>query len=166
MTRTLSLPAFLCAPVIAALLWQNPSCQTPRAGMDNNSRQRQQNANDNASNSNTQAPADLEGLWGGLHVSMEITNDGAEISYDCAHGSITEKIVPDSSGKFTVKGFHVKERPGPSREGEEPRSEAASYSGLIDGHTMTLTVTLPATNETIGTFTLTKEQMGRIRKCK
>ena len=111
------------------------------------------------------SPESVVGVWGGLHINLEVNESGAEITYDCAHGSITEKIVPDQDGKFVVKGLHVQEHPGPVREGDEGKGEAATYSGSIDGETMTLTVTLPAKQETVGTFTLTKGKTGRIRKC-
>jgi hypothetical protein len=95
---------------------------------------------------------------------MEVTGSGADIDYACAHGSITETIVPDREGKFVVKGFHVKERPGPVREGEETE-QPAIYHGSIEGDTVTLTVTLAGTKETVGTFTLTHGKGGRVRKC-
>jgi len=96
---------------------------------------------------------------------MEVTDAGAEIDYDCAHGRITEKIVPDGNGNFSVKGVHVKERPGPVREGED-NERPASYRGTIHDGTMTLTVTLTEKNETVGTFTLTHGKGGRVFKCK
>ena len=69
-----------------------------------------------------------------------------------------------SDGKFVVKGFHVKEHPGPTREGEDT-GQPAIYSGSITDQTMTLTVKLSRTDEDIGTFTLTQGKSGRIRKC-
>jgi hypothetical protein len=103
-------------------------------------------------------------LWGGQHISLEVTDRGAEINYDCAHGSITETIVPNGEGKFVAKGVHVRERPGPIREGEDD-SQPAKYSGSIEGDTMTLTVTLSGSEEAVGTFTLTRGKAGRVRKC-
>jgi hypothetical protein len=107
---------------------------------------------------------DVEGLWGGQHISMEVTDDGATIQYDCGHGKITEKIVPDRRGKFSVKGVHVRERGGPVRQGED-HEEAASYVGSIKGDTMTLTVKLTEARDTLGTFTLTRGKAGRLVRC-
>jgi len=124
-----------------------------------------------ASTANTTPSSDANqsrgvgGIWGGPHISMEATETGAEIEYDCAHGRITERIVPDRSGNFEVKGVHVTEHGGPVREGEN-NEKAASYRGSIHDETMTLTVTLSGKNETIGTFTLTHGTSGRVRKCK
>ena len=105
------------------------------------------------------------GVWGGQHISMEITESGATISYDCAHGSITERIVPDGNSKFVVKGLHVKEHPGPTREEDETEGQRATYTGSIEGDTMTLSVSLSQPNETIGDYTLVRGRLGRVRKC-
>jgi hypothetical protein len=107
----------------------------------------------------------MEGQWGAQGVSMEVAGSGATLNFDCAHGSISEAIVPDGNGKFVVKGFFAREHPGPIREGEDSSGQPATYTGAVDGQTLTLTITLTGTNEAIGTFTLTHGKMGRIRKC-
>ena len=146
----------ICLPLLV-LLWE-PSCRSSNANSANLS----VNQTTNTSSNQT---SELRGLWGGQHINLEIGDAGAEIDYDCAHGRITEKIVPDRNGKFTVKGVHVRERPGPVRLGQE-NEQAASYQASIDGDTMTLTVTLTQNNEEVGTFTLTKGKIGRVVKCK
>jgi len=95
---------------------------------------------------------------------MEVTDAGATIEYDCAHGRISEKITPDADGKFETKGTHTRERGGPSRQGED-NEEPALYQGSITDETMTLTVKLANNNESVGTFRLTHGKAGRIRKC-
>lgn len=107
----------------------------------------------------------MKGQWGAQGVSMEVSDSGATLDFDCAHGSISEAMVPDSSGKFVVKGFFATEHPGPIREGEDTSGQPATYTGAVDGQTLTLTIRLTGTSETIGTFTLTYGKMGRIRKC-
>jgi len=142
-------------------LWQGSSCRTSHSGAVTNS----------VSTVNANSPSDanqgraIAGTWGGPHISLEVTENGAEIDYDCAHGRITEKIVPDRNGNFEVKGIHVREHPGPVREGED-NEQPASYRGSIHDDTMTLTVTLTGKNETLGTFTLEHGNSGRVRKCK
>jgi hypothetical protein len=134
----------------------------------NNNPVRRDHRSDSRGNTKTtigQRADDVKGAWGGDGISMEVTNSGAEISYDCAHGSITEKIVPDREGKFVVKGVHVKEHPGPIRVDEDASGQPAIYQGSIDGNTMTLTVKLSGSDETIGTFTLTRGKTGRVRRC-
>lgn len=95
---------------------------------------------------------------------MEVTDAGATIEYDCAHGRIMEKISPDGEGKFEVKGVHVRERGGPTRQGED-NEQPAVYRGSIKDDTMTLAVELTQNSESVGTFSLTKGKTGRIRKC-
>ena len=104
------------------------------------------------------------GIWGSGQISMEVSQSGASIEYSCAHGSIDQPIKLDSRGRFHVQGMHVKEHPGPVRE-EESGGEPATYTGHIDGTTMTLTVTITATQQEIGTFTLTHGKRSRIFKC-
>ena len=158
--------AILCLP-LAVLLWQGSSCHSSNSNMANN-QALNQNANA-AANANASgaggASESLLGTWGGPHINLEVNEGGGDLNYDCAHGTIKEKIVPDREGKFVVKGRHVKERPGPTREDEDQSGEAATYNGSINGETMTLTVVLSARDETVGTFTLTRGRTGRIRKC-
>jgi len=105
------------------------------------------------------------GRWGGSHIELEITDDGATVDYDCAHGRLTEQLRPDRDGRFSAQGTYVPERPGPAREGEGDRGAAARYEGRVEGDTMTLTVTLAEDGHTVGTFTLTRGRRGRLRKC-
>lgn len=140
---------------LALSLWQGSSCRSSRANSNTGS-----TVNANASTQRR----DLRGAWGGDHIAMEVTGDGATIEYDCAHGRVTEKIAPDSEGKFEAMGVHVRERGGPTRQGEN-NEEAAIYRGLIKDDTMTLTVELSKNNESVGDFKLTHRKTGRIRKC-
>ena len=155
------LGAVFCLPLATMILWQGFSCKSTKANL-NVARSDNQSMSNNSTRQNT---TDLNGTWGGDHISMDVTDSGAEIDYDCAHGSITEKIVPDGRGNFVVKGLHVRERPGPVRQGDDLTGKPATYHGSIDGDTMKLTVTLSGSDETVGTFTLTRGKPGRVRKC-
>jgi hypothetical protein len=116
---------------------------------------------------NTQNSQDLQvGTWGGDHISMEVTARGATFEFDCAHGSLDQKIVLDSEGKFSMRGKFVLERGGPLVQGDEQKAEEAIYSGSVKGEALNLTITFAASNETIGTYTLSFGKVGRIRKCK
>ncbi len=106
-----------------------------------------------------------KGAWGGNHVSMEVTDEGAQLDYDCAHGTISEPLKTDSQGTFSAKGFHFRERGGPQRVGDEVKGEPVVYSGTTDGNTATFTITNSATDEVLGTFTLTLGRVARITKC-
>lgn len=100
-----------------------------------------------------------------MHVSLEVTAGGANVDFDCAHGEITQKIIPGRDGKFAVNGTYSEEHGGPVREGEDS-SQPATYRGAIEGETMTLTIMVSGSDKPVGTFTLTRGQAGRIMKCK
>lgn len=104
------------------------------------------------------------GAWGGQGIALEVTEKGATLEYDCAHGTVDEAMKLDSSGRFEVRGMHVRERPGPVREGES-NGQPAVYSGKVDGDTMTLTVKLNGLDEAVGTYTLALGRHPRIHKC-
>lgn len=107
-----------------------------------------------------------EGLWGGVHVSMQTAAQGAALEFDCAHGAILEAIKPDAAGKFAVRGTFTPERGGPVRKDNPPRDLPAVYTGTIDGEVMHLEITLAGQQEALGTFTLTRGDAGRIVKCR
>jgi len=132
---------YLILPIVAAMVLQTLSSSTPMS-------QRK-----------------ISGLWGGQGISMEATDSGATLDFDCASGTITEPIVPDSAGKFSVKGRFARQRPGPTREDENNDGQPASYSGVVNGENLTLTITLAKNSEKVGDFTLAHGKTGRIRRC-
>lgn len=105
------------------------------------------------------------GVWGGPHIIMEVTESGATITYDCAHGTIDQRIVSGRDGRFELQGTHVRERGGPVRSDHQPDSHPARYEGRVDGKTMTLTVTLTDTKESPGTFSLTYGEQPELTRC-
>lgn len=107
----------------------------------------------------------IKGIWGGDQISVEVTEDGAKVEHACAHGTISEPLRVDSQGKFSAKGTHFRERGGPLRAGDEDKGEPVIYSGTTDGKTATFTITNSATDEVIGTFSLTLGKRSRIHKC-
>lgn len=106
-----------------------------------------------------------QGTWGGNHISLVVGADGAEVEYDCAHGSIKSPLAVDSEGRFDLLGTHTIERPGPVREGQDPPSRPVRFQGRIEGKQMTLKVTFTDTGEEAGEFTLTQGGAGRLHKC-
>jgi hypothetical protein len=65
---------------------------------------------------------------------MEISDKGAELNFDCAHGSITQKLVPDNVGRFVAKGIYVRRTSGRGCGKMKARPETtASYQGTIKG---------------------------------
>jgi len=115
------------------------------------------------------------GDWGGNHIRLHVTDGGAEIEYDCAHGRINGPLTLDSRGRFSWRGEHNPERPGPTRADDTGSGQSVSYTGWVKGNTMSLTVrrmtmnlTVRSTgaNDFIGTFALTRGGGGRVFKCR
>ena len=107
-----------------------------------------------------------DGVWGAQHIRVQVEKGSATIEYDCAHGTITGPLKLDSKGRFSLLGTHVREHGGPTRQAEDQQGSPARYSGWTDGRTMKLTVTLVDSNDSVGTYSLTRGQSGRLWKCK
>jgi hypothetical protein len=106
-----------------------------------------------------------KGLWGGQHISFDVSGKGAKIEYDCAHATIDRALVLDRNGRFNISGRQFSERGGPVRQGEQTGYPVA-FSGEVKGKTMTLTVRNSSTKEEIGTFTLVYGAQPKLFKCK
>lgn len=106
-----------------------------------------------------------KGTWGGTDISVEVTEEGARVEFACAHGTISEPVKVDSQGKFSAKGTYVQERGGPILVGSEDKGQPVVYSGTTDGKTATFTITNSASDEVIGSFTLTLGKGSRLTKC-
>jgi hypothetical protein len=108
----------------------------------------------------------LDGRWGGPHVQLDVTEDGAHLDFDCAQGHIEKPLTLKAGGRFDFKGSYTEEQPGPRREGTMTDvGRAVRYEGRIVGKTMTLTITVEESKAAIGTFTLTQGRAGSVRKC-
>jgi hypothetical protein len=104
------------------------------------------------------------GQWGGQHAGMEVTDAGAQLEFDCAHGRIDQAITLES-GRFDVKGTYSPERPGPRRE-DDNTARAVRYIGEVDGKTMKLAINgADGSSDTITSFTLEHGKTPTIRKC-
>jgi hypothetical protein len=104
------------------------------------------------------------GVWGGQHISMKVGAKSATIEYDCANGVIDGPLVVDADGHFNLRGTHRVERGGPVRENDNSKGQPATYTGTINGDTMTLT--LKFDDAEAETFTLEKGKEGELFKCK
>lgn len=106
------------------------------------------------------------GNWGGQHISLEVTETGGKLEFDCAHGEINSKIVLDKQRRFNVTGTYVEEHGGPVRQSDNPRSQNVLYIGQVTGNKIKLTIKRSDTKKMIGTFTLTRGQEPFIVKCR
>ena len=107
-----------------------------------------------------------DGTWGGQHIQFEVSDGSVTIEYDCAHGLIPGPLTFDSQGLFSWRGTYTRERGGPIRLGEKPNNQTAIYSGSIKGDTMTLTLRVENSSLEPQTFTLMRDSVGRVFKCK
>jgi hypothetical protein len=113
------------------------------------------------------APAALTpGVWGGKHIRFEVTEGGANVEYDCAHGTVEGKIVVDAQGRFNVSGLHYEEHGGPVRPGDDAAGYRVRLSGRAGGSLMKLTVTRAGTRKVIGTFDLARDREAELVKCR
>ena len=119
-----------------------------------------------ASSSNSSNDGIPTGPWGGNHIRLNVSKSSAEVEFDCAHGTISEAIVPDSEGRFDVTGTFTRESGGPVRRDREIKNVAVRYAGKVEGETMTLTLKFVETQADGGTFTLTQGSEGRLFKCR
>jgi hypothetical protein len=106
------------------------------------------------------------GSWGGEHISLEVTGEGAIAEYDCAHGTISERIFLDRRGHFSISGTHIQEHGGPVREGQQSNSIPVVFTGRVTGKRMSLTVKRRDSGERIGFFTLVYGQEASLVKCR
>jgi hypothetical protein len=114
---------------------------------------------------NAQKTRIATGVWGGMHINLEVSSSSAKIEYDCAHGAIEGPLLVDGNGKFELRGSFTQERGGPVRADETPESRQATYSGTIKGNTMTLILKVSGVDEP-ETFTLERGKPGELFKCK
>jgi hypothetical protein len=103
-------------------------------------------------------------LWGGDHVKLEMTRTGAQVEFDCAHGTIEAPLKPDAKGAFRAKGTFTPERGGPVRDDAVPPKVKATYSGTIKGDAMTLKVAIEGEDAT--EYTLVRGQEPNLMKCR
>ena len=103
------------------------------------------------------------GDWGGDHVSMTITADGADFEFDCATGHIPSPLVLDGKGKFKANGTYKRERPAPAQVDDVSEGSAVTYSGSVKGNVMQLHIEIPG-QETMN-LELTRGEEGRLTKC-
>ena len=104
--------------------------------------------------------------WGGEHIRLQITTDGATVDFDCAAGTITEPVKVDAQGQFRLTGMFTPEQPGPVRKDKTSTTMAATYSGDIVGDTMRLNIKTGSQSEAVGDYVLTRGSTGHVVKCR
>ena len=105
-------------------------------------------------------------VWGGDHVEMEVTPTGAQLEFDCAHGTIDEPVRADTKGAFRAKGTFSPEHSGPSRDGDAARVFQATYAGKIQDDTMTLRIVVDGQDPQGTTYLLRRDRRANLMKCR
>lgn len=105
-----------------------------------------------------------EGKWGGQHVRLDVSASGAQIEFDCAHGTLAGPLML-RNGRFTTSGTYVLERGRVRQDGAE-KGQPAHFRGQVQGSQMTLTFWLAEDESDAETFKLTHGGDGRLFKCK
>lgn len=106
------------------------------------------------------------GIWGGEHIRLHVTPQGGTVEFDCAQGTISQRILVDRRGRFVVEGTYAEEHGGPVRADEQVSSYPVRFTGQIRGKRMTLAVRRRDTKKLIGTFALLYGQEGALVKCR
>jgi hypothetical protein len=104
------------------------------------------------------------GSWGGEHIRLVSSSEGATIELDCAHATIEAEIYLNQDNCFDMQGLYFEEHAGPPRPGEQIRSYPARVRGCVRQSTMNLTIT-PDDTSKAGAFTLNYDQAASIVKC-
>jgi hypothetical protein len=119
-----------------------------------------------ASNGEARTKRLAVGLWGGEHIGMQVSELRTTIEYDCARGTIEQRIALDRRGRFDVPGVQVAERGGPVRQNEQLTGDPVRFSGQVKGKRMELTVRNSVTKTLVGNFTLVYGVEPKLRKCR
>ena len=112
------------------------------------------------------AKAVPNGVWGGEHIRMEVSDSGADIEFDCARGSISQPLQLDDKGRFKVQGIYMAETPAPAAvDGGLPASGVkATYTGTLSGSSLRLEVYIEGQDRP-RTFDLVQGDQGQLAKC-
>lgn len=104
-------------------------------------------------------------MWGGSGARVSVEQKKVAMEYACARGEIVGPLKINERGNFKANGFHILQRPGPTRMNDTPQRQPARFEGKISGKSMTLKVTLLENNEVIGNFELKQNVTPRIQRC-
>ena len=111
------------------------------------------------------AEGPVTGTWGGERVGLSLDRAGGRLEYDCATGTIAGPLIASRDGSFAAIGTHTPGQGGPDRIGTIPPSYPARYTGTVGRDTMTLRVTVPSRDITMGPFRLRRDAPPRLLKC-
>jgi hypothetical protein len=86
--------------------------------------------------------AAVSGQWGAPNVSLTITGDRGVLERSCGRTTI-ESIRPKGDGRVVARAWIESYGPGPQPADTPPGAAEGQVTGLLDGDTLTLTITSP-----------------------
>jgi len=106
------------------------------------------------------------GVWGGEHIRMDVNDGGADIEFDCARGSISQRLVLDARGRFKLQGTYKVETPAPAAAdgGSSGSGVTVTYTGILNGSSLRLEVSIEG-QDTPRIFDLSQGDQGHLAKC-
>ena len=106
------------------------------------------------------------GVWGGEHIRMEVNHSGADIEFDCARGSISQRLELDDKGRFKVQGIYIADTSAPAAVdgGLTASGVKATYTGTLSGSSLRLEVFIEG-QDMPRTFDLVQGDQGHLAKC-
>jgi hypothetical protein len=107
----------------------------------------------------------LLGKWGGQSIELNATDTNVKLTFDCATGEIVKKVnftnnLLAEEGTFTQFSGNV-----PINVNNPPQAKPVKYEGKLSGNELTLTIKSSDGSTIIGTYTITKDQAGKIFRC-
>ena len=112
------------------------------------------------------AQAVPNGVWGGEHIRIDVSDSGADIEFDCARGSISQRLALDAQGRFKLQGTYKAETPAPAAAdgGSTGSGVTATYTGVFNGSSLRLEVSIEG-QDMPRTFDLLQGDQGHLAKC-
>lgn len=112
------------------------------------------------------AQAVPNGVWGGEHIRIDVSDSGADIEFDCARGTIPQRLTLDAQGRFKFQGTYKAETPAPAAAdgGASGSGVTATYTGVLSGSSLRLEVSIDG-QDMPRIFELSQGDQGHLTKC-
>ena len=115
------------------------------------------------SSSSEQTEPNVIGDWGGTQASLTMTRSGGDLSYPCGAGTIDSTWTLSTDGLLAGRGQHFFGGGPVPVQGRQPHP--ALYSGIVDGDTLTLSVSVTDLGQTLGPFRLLRGGPAVVELC-
>ena len=116
-----------------------------------------------AAGSAAAASVPLAGTWAGDRLSLTANAGGILVQGDCASGKIEGAVVPDGTGRFTMRGYYNESHSGMTLADLRAIDRPAIFTGVVTGNRVDLTIDLkgqPARH-----FTLKRDRQIKFARC-